>query len=241
MGDIRRSLHPCVTQDYLRRTLSSSFQFVLGPAPCAAGIPHSTSWPSIEGISEAKYSFDPTVPFLVIIPLYPKPKPHPHCSDSNTSTSTLDRFKGDPSASSSRHNHLTFTPTAPRHSDTYEPVLETSSISRSVSAPVLDLGDAYNNDWGGTDSKERNTIRICDLCDDANTDSDTDIGPLSRFVSPPLIAELLFTLYAADDRVTSYNTQFLKALYMARVELSMRYDILLKLRECTRVRGLRAR
>lgn len=70
---------------------------------------------------------------------------------------------------------------------------------------------------------------------------DLSSSPVARYVSSPLVHDLISTLYAADDRVTSYATQFLKAIFVSREDMSFRLKFSETLRECTKVRGLRAR
>lgn len=65
--------------------------------------------------------------------------------------------------------------------------------------------------------------------------------PLVRYISRPLVSTMIFSLDSADDRITNYSTQFLKALFFARSDIVFRQQMVTDLRNATRVRGLRAR
>jgi hypothetical protein len=268
---IRRALHPCVTMDYLRRTLSAAFQFVLSqhdmplPGGGAAGAGGA-------GGGEGAGSAGPGAAFSIVIPLYPKPLP---ASSWGTGTaqaggggqgsdaappaahSAFSKRGGDPAPPAGpgqlpRRAQLAFTPTAPRRAARHVEEALSTPIGRSKSVPVLALGDAacaHPGEWGGEDggglppiAQSRSQNGVSDAADAAaSTAAAAAGGPLARFVSPPLVSRQILSLYAADERVTSYSCQFLKAMYMARAALPLRLGLALQLRECTRVRGLRAR
>ena len=181
---IRHSLRPRVSLDYLRRTLSSTFQFVLTPT----GNDGRDS-PAVNISSGCS----------VMIPLYLKtPVSSAHYP--------------------SNYYHPMFTPTAP------SVVSRSLHLDSGLPAPVLEFPD--------TDGIGEETLGVA---------VEASNSPVARYVCTPLVRDLISTLYAADDRVTSYATQFLKALYVSRDDISFRVLFSETIRECTKVRGLRAR
>ena len=64
---------------------------------------------------------------------------------------------------------------------------------------------------------------------------------LVRYIPRPIVLRLISRLPGVDDRVTSYNTQFLKALFIASPNLAFRWNLIFTLRLTTKSRALRAR
>lgn len=190
MKDIKQSLRPCVHQDYLRRTLSSTFQFVSSNGGVLGGASNSETEQS---------------PYSILIPLYPK-------LVSTTSCAFVDRT---PNAHRGGHKVMAFTPTTPRRNP-------------------LGVNDQSSTLFSWEMSKGVDTDNFAD------NDADIEIS-LARYVSAPLVSDLIRGLDNADDRITSYSTQFLKAIYVSRANMMHRLDLMKQLRECTKERCLRAR